>query len=120
MSVIGVQVINNIIQASFIVTKTLQDNVTRLMETVEHRSGAMYSIGYPSETHLKLKSCAVSFAHNQFSGARLFLNFAQSTAVCRALWVVGLAETVLKAQAPLAAILESKMAASTLPVAILD
>ena len=34
--------------------------------------------------------------------------------------VVGLAETVLKAQAPLAAILESKMAASTLPVAILD
>ena len=32
--------------------------------------------------------------------------------------VVGLAETVLKAQAPLAAILESKMAASTLPVAI--
>ena len=31
-----------------------------------------------------------------------------------------IAETVLKAQAPLAAILESKMAASTLPVAILD
>ena len=34
--------------------------------------------------------------------------------------VVVHAETVLKAQAPLAAILESKMAASTLPVAILD
>ena len=35
-----------------------------------------------------------------------------------AVLVVGLAETVLKA--PLAAILESKMTASTLPVAILD
>ena len=33
--------------------------------------------------------------------------------------VVVHAETVLKAQAPLAAILESKMAASTLPVAIM-
>ena len=85
MSMIGVQVQTYVIQASVVVINALQNNVTRLMEKVEHRSGAMYSIGYPSETHLKLKSCAVSFAHNLFSGARSFLNFAQNTAVCRAL-----------------------------------
>ena len=48
----------------------------------EHQvSGGLCIIGYPSETHLKLKCCEISFVHKICSRCPIIWKFAESTAV---------------------------------------
>ena len=41
------------------------------------KAGVLCNVGYPSETHLKLKSRGISFAHNLFPSYKSLRNFAQ-------------------------------------------